>query len=317
MKKIINPGLAIVLLFTLLFTACKKETPPETIPATAPNPANKIAPIANAGNDITIVLPFNSALLDGSASTATYNTIYSYSWKFLSGPSNTIIFENEKSVKAFVKNLIKGTYQFELTVTDTRALSSTDTVQVLVLPFPVRVTDTAIQLPYNRALLQLNSSNNINSFTWKKISGPNSFYIQYPDGKYTSVSNLVEGIYEFEVTETNAMQLSIKDTMTITVKADNNVYSTEILFENLQWNYGGGWGCSTDIFFIPPNNMPVGHPIKVYIKTNLNNDWEIVQISQHDQYNIYEYHWDWGIKNQIYVSGINDENPYGKIKIVY
>ena len=49
------------------------------------------APIANAGNDTTIVLPANTAILNASLSTDPDNNIKSYQWTKISGPSVTII----------------------------------------------------------------------------------------------------------------------------------------------------------------------------------------------------------------------------------
>jgi len=88
-------------------------------------------PIANAGNDTTIALPNNSINLDGSRSTDPENNITSYAWTKISGPTSFNII-NSNAAQTQLTNLVQGTYQFELKVTDARNLFSKDTMHVLV-----------------------------------------------------------------------------------------------------------------------------------------------------------------------------------------
>jgi hypothetical protein len=87
------------------------------------------APVANAGNDTTIVLPDNSITLNGGGND-TDGKINTYLWKEISGPSE-IILPSDIAV-ASVSNLIEGTYQFELTVTDDKGGIGKDTVNITV-----------------------------------------------------------------------------------------------------------------------------------------------------------------------------------------
>jgi N-acetylneuraminic acid mutarotase len=106
----------------------------DTIRVTVVKPiTNNRRPIANAGADQTIVLPTNSVLLDGHGSTDPDNNITSYAWTEISGPSSFSIL-NANSVQTQVINLVQGSYQFELKVTDAGGLFSRDTVQVNVNP---------------------------------------------------------------------------------------------------------------------------------------------------------------------------------------
>jgi hypothetical protein len=88
-------------------------------------------PIANAGNDTTIILPANSINLDGSRSTGPANNIVSYTWSKISGPSSFFI-ANANTVQTQVINLAAGIYQFELKVVDAGGLFSKDSVQINV-----------------------------------------------------------------------------------------------------------------------------------------------------------------------------------------
>jgi PKD domain len=94
-------------------------------------PSNR-SPIADAGNDTTIILPFNTVMLDGSRSTDPDNNIVSYLWTKISGPSSFSIV-NANASQTQVINFVQGVYQFELKVTDNDGLISKDTVIIEVL----------------------------------------------------------------------------------------------------------------------------------------------------------------------------------------
>ena len=132
--------LSAVLFVSIIFFSCKKESslngnqPPSSVERGRPAGKGKnYPPVANAGPDQTIILTTNSGTLDGSASTDPNNNISSYLWTTISGPTPPTI-ANPGSVTTQVTNLVQGTYQFKLKVTDARGLSDEDEVQVTVLP---------------------------------------------------------------------------------------------------------------------------------------------------------------------------------------
>ncbi len=89
-------------------------------------------PVSNAGADQTITLPTNTINVDGSGSIDPDNNITSYAWTKITGPSSFNII-NANAAQTQVTNLVQGTYQFELKVTDAGGLFSKDTMQVTVL----------------------------------------------------------------------------------------------------------------------------------------------------------------------------------------
>jgi N-acetylneuraminic acid mutarotase len=128
-----------------------------------------------------------------------------------------------------VKNLVAGTYQFELKVTDNSGLIARDTIQITVNsagqlnrpPVANAGPDQIITLPTNSVTLDGTAStdpdNNISNYVWTKISGPSAFNIVNINTVQTQVNNLVEGVYQFELKVTDAGGLYSKDTMKVNV----------------------------------------------------------------------------------------------------
>lgn len=91
--------------------------------------------------------------------------------------------------------------------------------------------DQTIALPRNSVNLDGSLSsdpdNNIISHKWKKISGPDSFHIANDTAVNTELSNLVEGVYQFELKVTDADGLSAIDNVQITVSGNNGYSSTD------------------------------------------------------------------------------------------
>jgi len=75
--------------FELTVTDNSGATGKDTVQITV-NPAPNIPPVAIAGNDITITLPTNSIVVNGTGTDAD-GTIINYEWTKISGPSTGII----------------------------------------------------------------------------------------------------------------------------------------------------------------------------------------------------------------------------------
>jgi len=213
-----------ILLFIMIATinyGCKKENSCE-----ACDNKNK-PPVSIAGNDIFINLPTDSILLDGSASNDPDGNINEWHWTKISGPL-PITITNTSIAKTVIKNLSEGIYQIELTVKDNQGLSAKDTMRVFVNkpgtnqpPVARAGSNQSITLPTNIVSLDGSSStdpdNNITSYTWLKISGPSFFSISNINAVQPQVSNLVEGIYQFELKVTDAGGLFSTDTVQVII----------------------------------------------------------------------------------------------------
>src|SRR5438034_10355707 len=95
-----NSGWFIILTASFfILTGCKKEA---NVPNTLPNTAPNTAPIAYSGQDITIVLPDNNTILQGSAFDYE-NNIQGYRWTKINGP-NSYTLEDKNALQTKFSN---------------------------------------------------------------------------------------------------------------------------------------------------------------------------------------------------------------------
>ncbi|XVJ66287.1 MAG: SGNH/GDSL hydrolase family protein [Lacibacter sp.] len=182
-------------------------------------------PLVNAGNNQTITLPASSVTLNGGASDAD-GAVTAVQWTKISGPTSFTI-ASPNSLQTSVTGLVQGTYDFELAVTDDDGDTGKDTVKVTVNPVPPNMppfvnagNDLIIILPVNAATLNgtvVDNDGSIISTTWRKITGPASFVITNPDNKQTTITDLSEGFYEFELSATDDDGDTGRDTIKITI----------------------------------------------------------------------------------------------------
>ncbi len=190
-------------------------------------------PTANAGLNQNITLPVSSVSLNGSG-TDPDGTVSAFLWRKISGPT-TFTITNTTSATTLVTNLAQGVYQFELRVTDNSGATDTDTMQVTVNP-AVNQAPTAnaglnqnITLPVNTVSLNGSGSDpdgNISAFLWRKISGPTTFTITNTTAATTSVTNLTQGVYQFELRVTDNSGATDTDTLQVTVNPAANQVPT-------------------------------------------------------------------------------------------
>jgi hypothetical protein len=113
--------LFICLATILLLTGCQKEN----------DYLNNSVPVVNAGLSQTITLPTNSITLTGTGADADGDVV-AYLWSQVDGPSESVIV-NPGSATTMVKNLIEGSYIFQLMATDNGGATGVDTLKVTVL----------------------------------------------------------------------------------------------------------------------------------------------------------------------------------------
>lgn len=193
------------------------------------NAAPNVPPTANAGASQNITLPISSTTLVGSG-TDTDGTIVGYAWTKDSGPACTIT--SPSSATTGVTGLTAGIYVFRLTVTDNLSLTGFDTMRVFVTATP-NVPPTAnagsnqvTTLPINTVTLTGSGTDVdgiIVSYLWTKIVGGTGGTIASPASSTTSINTLLAGVYQYELTVTDNLGLTGKDTVQITVNSAANI----------------------------------------------------------------------------------------------
>ncbi len=153
-----------------------------TVTVNASAPANQ-APIAIAGNNVTLNLPANSTTLNGTGSFDPDGTITSYAWTKVSGPAFTI--GNANASITTLTNLVAGTYVFQLTVTDNNGATDDDNITVIVSATPNQPptanagNNITLTLPLNSTNLNGGGSTDadgtIATYAWTRVSGPTTF----------------------------------------------------------------------------------------------------------------------------------------------
>ncbi|HEV7332417.1 MAG TPA: kelch repeat-containing protein [Flavisolibacter sp.] len=222
-----------LILATAGFISCKKD-PSST--------ATNKAPVANAGKDITIRLPVDSAALDGSSSHDPDGRIESYLWRQIAGPSTADLYDTDRQ-QGKAKRLKQGIYSFELKVSDNSGSFSTDTVDVRILSSSGNIVanagpDKVIMLPVMEASLDASASRDSSglplSYQWRQIEGPVS-HIRNTLAVTTSVVLSTAGVYQFELKVSNMNGIAY-DTTHVTVKEDPSctVSRTEVPAQLIQ-----------------------------------------------------------------------------------
>jgi poly(3-hydroxybutyrate) depolymerase len=200
-----------------------------TVTVQSPVVIPNLVPLVHAGPDRALTLPQNSIMLLGSASDPD-GTIASYRWSYVSGPSQYQLTRPFAAYTA-VSNLVQGTYRFQLTVTDNRGAVASDTMMLVVSPVPVPHVnlppvalagdDKVILLPSNYLTLQGSGADpdgTVSSYRWKQLNGPTGNNLADVQSARTTIQNLAEGLYEFELMVTDNEGATATDTVNVMVK---------------------------------------------------------------------------------------------------
>lgn len=185
--------------------------------------ANK-PPVANAGSDQTVIMPANTAMLDGSASSDPDGTITTYLWTKVSGPSGGDI-SSPNSAKTQVINLVSGTYVYQLKVTDNMGASSTAQVKVNVSSGnnkpPVANAGNDFSTKDNFVYLSAGASydpdGKIVAFQWTRVSGPNNPTVLSANTMFPTVQGLIPGTYVYRLVVTDNGGATAQDDVSFTV----------------------------------------------------------------------------------------------------
>ncbi|ELR73352.1 PKD domain containing protein [Fulvivirga imtechensis AK7] len=180
-------------------------------------------PVANAGADQTINLPTNSTTIAGSGSDSD-GSIAAYLWEQLSGPSATLANTDKPTVT--VSGMTEGIYEFRLTVTDDDGATGFDNVIVSVIavnqnPTANAGSDITLTLPTNSTTLPGTGSDpdgSITTYLWEQISGPSTITITNASNAEATVTSLIEGTYQFQLTVTDDDGAQDADIMRVIVQ---------------------------------------------------------------------------------------------------
>lgn len=176
----------------------------------------------NAGEDKTVVAPENSVVLEGSSTPATG---VSYQWTQISGPENAAL-ENQNTATLTAGNLVKGTYEFKLTVTDAQNNTAEDKVRVHVKSVVADAgEDLTVTLPVKSVPLKgkaINGDESSYTYTWRQMEGPNEAVIDDTTAATIYVSNLTKGTYDFKLLVKGESGEEASDRVLIYVKTSND-----------------------------------------------------------------------------------------------
>lgn len=204
----------------------------DVVPGTSAVGVNQ-PPVAKAGNDQVVALPATSTKISGSKSYDPDGSVAKYEWSQVSGPSAATI-SNPADSATTANNLVLGTYEFKLVVTDNNDATSSDIVSVTVSEVAnqapvanINASATAITLPVSTVTLNgaasYDADGTINSYAWSKISGPTQFAFANAGATSTAVNNLAQGTYVFQLTVTDNKGAKTSKTISIQVNAAVNV----------------------------------------------------------------------------------------------
>jgi len=235
MKQVLSVVAFILFLWVVIVASCKKDKPL----------SSNNSPTAKAGFDQTITLPNDSTLLDGTGSSDADGKIIEWLWTIVSGPTSFTLV-NEAVSKTVVKNLTAGVYKFQLKVTDDGGAVGRDTMQVSVIqpnraPIAKAGADVSITLPSCSSLARVELDGSGSSdpdgsiiyYSWRKISGPTSFYLRNSTIVKTLVENLVSGAYGFELQTLDPQGLISKDTVLVNVMGATPVeYNLDVTYNS-------------------------------------------------------------------------------------
>jgi hypothetical protein len=185
-----------------------------------------MVPVANAGPDQFISLPFNTATLHGSG-TDPDGAIASYSWAQVSGPPGAIM-TSPLTSSTNITGLIQGEYVFRLTVKDNSGISATDEVNVNVT-LPVLPPSTLFG--FGSSWKYLDDGSNQGT-AWRSAGFTDAAWLTgngefgYGDGDETTVISYGADVNNKHITTYFRKQLNIADvtaysSFTMQIKRDD------------------------------------------------------------------------------------------------
>jgi lysophospholipase L1-like esterase len=191
---------------------------------------NNLAPVAKAGNDTSLTATPFVVTFNGAASYDPEGSLLTFAWRIINNSNGSLALSN--TVNPVFSTTVPGSYVIELKCTDNLGLVGMDSLTLLVnvsnlAPVANAGVYQTITLPVNTTILNaaasFDSDGSITAYKWKKISGTGTAIIIDSASVTTSVNFVTAGAYVFELTVTDNMGASAKDTVMITVNPDPNI----------------------------------------------------------------------------------------------
>ena len=202
-------------------------------------PANR-RPIANAGPNLTIAASSGRVNLSGAHSRDLDGRLVRFLWRQTAGPrtGNIQRRESEDGITAVDGLTSTGTYTFELKAIDDRADWSIATMNVTVVsgtpgnipPISEAGSDQSVDIP--EANLNGSASydpdGSIATYQWRKVTGPALYTITGANTARPALSNLLIGVYEFELETTD--NSGARSTDRVFVNASSMVLPVKLVY---------------------------------------------------------------------------------------
>ncbi|KAL9928695.1 dyslexia-associated protein KIAA0319-like protein [Glossina fuscipes fuscipes] len=193
-------------------------------------PPTNSPPTAIAGTNMTINLPINWVVLNGSSSADDIG-LKSYEWKEVQGPNAAVILKSNETV-ANATGLTLGLYEFALTVADTSNNTASDRLWVKVVqeknspPVANAGGDQSVTLPLSAIYLNGSSSYDdlsVAKYQWTREDSSLAAGQIVGNSNKESImilTNLVSGRYVFKLTVSDEQGLTSTDTVSVFVHPD-------------------------------------------------------------------------------------------------
>ncbi len=216
------------------------------------NPLSFVSPVANAGENISVISPITTATLNGSLSNDPEGDVITYNWQQIYGPSS-ISFDNITIASPNVSNLEDGVYKLKLTVSD-GTYTDFDEVLILVSPEGNLSPSISITSPSNGSSFKEGDDINITTIS-SDLDGSITI-VEFFEGAEkigedtTAPFSLIWGnvsIGSHEITAVATDDLAVKTTseaVNITVAEEN--LCSETSTESQQGNFSQGYEVTFD-----------------------------------------------------------------------
>ena len=146
-------------------------------------------------------------------------------------------------------------------------------------------------------------------YEWKKIKGPDSYTIDNKNGLEAKLGNLGKGNYEFELTVTDLLGLTGKDTVVLQVAES----SGEINLKNVPWEGYNCWGYGMQLIIRVPANLS----FTTFVKATELTTWMRVIPESAYSYNSATNRFYYQERDNLLTISTDDERKTSDLKIVF